>query len=718
MQARHVAFTISAIVALVANSAPAPLHAAPMNGAGYNYVVALSADVPLSLNAQLGGNVALARNLFEGIEPGGPARVLARPLRMTGNAPPLLHDFDPTRVWLLHAADSSAAAAAAATLVATGAAEWAEPVMIREVCDATDWPRAPRTGAPGPTLGALELPGDFPDDPLFRDGRQWGLRNDGSSGGVPGADIHALAAWQRSCGAPWLRLAVLDTGIDPAHPDLRGAAGDGTRIEGGLNVTAEISRSWADSAAHGTAVAGVMAALTHNGAHFDSLGVAGVCGGDGAGNPGCRIVPIKVSPGHATSASTYDIARGIIAAVAAGARAVNLSFGGAAASRLEREAMRYAMERNCLVVAASGNQGARAPRATIYPAAYSVDGLCLQVGATDAQDRRAMFSSFGPGLDIVAPGSAIWTTFLTYPSAAGAVYPGYVAVSGTSFAAPFATGVAGLLASARPELFADDLRELMRRGARDIGVAGTDEETGAGMLDAAASLEAVAPGIAIWHDEVAATEWREAGIDSLVIGENGPGNMSGPRTWSAARRIEARATLTLPDSIASVIAVWPRIAGTSTVRGDFRLPYFAPRAEVEWLDARTFVLKGSLYRVASTGDSLDIPLPFDQARFSFTLLGPARRQWLSRGDKEARPALVARPNPFHGSLRIEATTATRVELFDIGGRRVRHWAPDGSVSAIVWEGRDEQGKRSPPGLYWVRAHSPRGTSQLRVIKLE
>ena len=729
MRNRHAAFIVAAFVSCVASSTPAPLHATPTSAAGYDYVVALSTDAHYSLNVQLGSTAALGRNLLDGIEPGAPPPTPAYTLRLAGNAQPLPHDFDPARVWLLHAADSSAAAAAASGLVATRVAEWAEPVVMREVCDATDWIRAPRTGistqrpAPHtgvhrPSLGVLELPGDFPDDPLFRDGRQWGLRNNGSAGGVAGADIHALAAWQRSCGAPWLRLAVLDTGIDPAHPDLGGSAPGGIRIEGGLNVTAEESRSWADSAAHGTAVAGVMAARTHDGAHFDSLGVAGVCGGDGAGNPGCRIVPIKVAPGHSTSASTFDIARGILAAVAAGARAVNLSFGGVGASRIEREAMRYAMERNCLVVAASGNRGALGPREAIYPAAYAADGLCLQVGATDAQDHRAMFSSFGPGLDIVAPGSIIWTTFLSYPSAAGAVYPGYVAVSGTSFAAPFATGVAGLLVASRPELFADDLRELIRRGARDIGAAGPDEETGAGMLDAATSLEAIAPGIGIWHDEIAATDWRDAGIDSLVVGESGPGNMSGPRTWSAARRIEARATVTVPDSFASVVAGWPRIAGTSTVRGDYRLPYFAPHAAIEWLDARTFVLKGSLYRVASGGDSLDIPLPFDQARFSFTLLGPVRKQRLAREAGPARPALAAHPNPFRGSLSINAPSATQVELFDIGGRRVHHWASDGNVSPLVWEGRDAAGNRSPPGLYWVRAHSPRGTSQLRVIKLE
>src|SRR5215813_1817742 len=98
-----------------------------------------------------------------------------------------------------------------------------------------------------------------------------------------------------------------------------------------------------------------MAARTGDGAALDSLGMAGVCGGDGGVNPGCRIVPIKITPGHSTVATSFDIARAVIYAVSVGARAVNLSFTGTGTSRLERLALSFAVERGCLVVAASGN---------------------------------------------------------------------------------------------------------------------------------------------------------------------------------------------------------------------------------------------------------------------------------------------------------------------------------------------------------------------------
>jgi len=186
--------------------------------------------------------------------------------------------FDPARVMLVEGADATAVAAAAARLVRDGEAEWAEPVVEREALD------APATTSMSPgmaTIGAA-LPAGFPDDPLFRDGRQWGLFNTGALGGIAGADIRALLAWRHSCGAAWVRLAIADTGIDPGHPDLARALPGGPRIELGLDVTADSAGSWADSVAHGTAVAGVMAALTADGPHFDSLGMAGVCGGDGA----------------------------------------------------------------------------------------------------------------------------------------------------------------------------------------------------------------------------------------------------------------------------------------------------------------------------------------------------------------------------------------------------------------------------------------------------
>jgi len=523
-----------------------------------------------------------------------------------------------------------------------------------------------------------------------------------------------------SMGAASVRLALADTGVDPQQPELQWPTSAGTRLTG-WNATAEIGGAWADSLGHGTNVAGIMAARTNDGVHFDSLGVAGVCGGDGAGNPGCRLLAIKITAGRSQFASSFDIARAILYAVSQGARAINVSFVSSFPSTAEREALRYAMSHGCLVVAAAGNNAAQDPRAPQYPAAYAADGLCLQVGASDMWDRRASFSSYGPGLDLLAPGQTIWTTSPTYDNANHVRYPGCVTNSGTSMAAPFAAGTVGLLAAARPDLCADDMRELMIRAARDIGAPGADEQTGAGVLDAAAALRAVGPGVAVWHDEVAADTWLDAGEDTLVVGEAGIGAMEGPRTWPHARRIEARATIALPDSFADSVAVWLRVAATTTVRGDFQLPYFAPRAEVLRVGPRTYTLRGWLYRVPADtpgGDDVDVPLPFDQMRFAFTVIGARAASRLAAPGAVATVALHVAPNPFRAALRIERPPGGVVAIYDVLGRRVRAWPPDASVGPIVWNGRDAAGALAQPGLYWVRARSGDHVAVARVIKLE
>jgi subtilisin family serine protease len=582
-------------------------------------------------------------------------------------------DLDPARVWLLEAPDSAAAAAAARALADDPAIEWVELSQPREpaVFSLDFAPPPPAHARPG----AERTDPAFPSDPFFRDSRQWGLRNLGPSGAYGGranADIHALDAWQQSTGAGAIRLAIADTGVDPNHPELQAQLSGGSRIELGINVTADPSPSFADSFGHGTPVAGVMAARTGEGAHFDSLGIAGVCGGDGRDNPGCRIVPIKIAPGHSGGATSFDIARAIVYAAGVGARAINLSYAGPGPSRLERTALYYAITRGCVLVAASGNKGDTQGSQPQYPAAYAADGLCVQTGASDCFDRRAAFSSYGPGLDLVAPGLDIWTTYMTYPSAMGVARNGYVAGSGTSFAAPFVTGTIGLLAAARPELTDTDFQQVLRASADDIGAPGVDAETGWGRLDAAAALRSVDPSLGIWHDEVRADSFRPGAVDSLLVSESGPGTMAIPRLWPDARLIEATATVSLPDSFLEPVRVWPRVAGTMTVRGDFRLPYFAPWAEVASIGADSFTLRGYLYELqpcAGCGPETSLPLPLDQARFGFTVIGRAdRAPSLEVLTPPARTVISPGDSLAVGWRASDPDEVTAVELWLEGGR--------------------------------------------------
>jgi len=618
--------------------------------------------------------------------------------------------FDPEHVWLVEAPDSAGAQAAAAALALDPDVAWVEPNRVREPADAS---------AP--------LPDGFPNDPLFRDTRQWGLRNVGPAGffgGIAGADIQALAAWSVCTGSNPLRLAIADTGIDPAHPDLALTFPDGsTRIERALNVTLEPGGSVVDSFGHGTLVAGVMAARSGEGPHFDSLGVAGVCGGDGGTNAGCHIVPIKIAPGHTGVATSFDIARAIVYATDVGARAVNLSFAGSGGSALERAALYYAVTRGCVVVAAAGNRGSAQPQ---YPAAYAADGLCIQVGASDPFDRRAPFSSFGPGLDVMAPGVSVWTTGLTGPGRSG-----YVAAAGTSFAAPFVTGTAGLLAALRPELTDTDFQHLIRESAHDVGSPGVDAETGWGRLDAGAALAVLPADFGVWHDEVAGGQLTVLGTDTLWVSEAGPGTMTQLRGPHRAELVRVETTLALPDSFRGPVRAWPRVGGTFTVRAGFRLPYWTPWCEVVDAGEGRLTLRGYLYRVLDADLPAGLtdpwlPVPPDQARFGFTVIGRVERGAVAGAPPRAAgdPAalLVARPNPFRDGVRLivpgTASGDARLTVTDLAGRVVARPIFDPARGEGIWDGRDTHGRPVPAGIYLARCEAGGRTLRCRLVKLD
>ena len=174
-----------------------------------------------------------------------------------------------------------------------------------------------------------------------------------------------------------------------------------------------------DGIGHGTHVAGIAAATTNNG-----QGIAGVC-------PNCRIMPVRVMDN--SGAGTYaNIAAGITYAAQKGARIINLSLGGTAYSQVLHDAVTNASLVSVIVAAAGNNND----QILFYPAAY--DDAVIAVGATDANDQRATFSNYGSWVDLMAPGVSIWSTWYG---------GGYTALSGTSMAAPFASGVAGLVYS-------------------------------------------------------------------------------------------------------------------------------------------------------------------------------------------------------------------------------------------------------------------------------
>lgn len=617
------------------------------------------------------------------------SRAFAGRLAMRATTLPELYGFRPERIVLVEAADSALATSALAALADDALVDWAERNVTRSVTLVGYGIAAPASPHAVATLDTLA------NDPHLRDGRQYALWNRGPAGpfgGVTGADLHAIMAWRTSVGGNALKLAVADTGIDPAQPELGGLMPDGSpRIVDSMNVTDDVDGAVTDLYGHGTPVAGVMAARTNDGPHFaPTSGVAGVCGGDGAGNAGCRIVPIKIAPGHSGEATSFDIARAFLHAADVGARAMNLSFAGDAPSRVERLALTYALFNGCVPVCAAGNSGYEQPTLPLFPAAFARDGLAISVGASDSYDQRTPFSSYPFGLDLLAPGLNVYTTFMTYPSYFGASYPGYVPASGTSFAAPHVAGAVGLLAAARPELSDTDFQHVIRESADDIGAPGYDAPTAYGRLNLARMLDRVRPGIGIWHHEIAADSFAVAGEGQLLVEERGPGTLGLHYGSSWSTRLAAYGTVSYPDSFLAVTGVWLRVAGTMAARGDFRIPYFAPSAEVMRQDATSATFRGYLYRVSD--DSCDVcddryvPLAPSNVRFGFTVIGVVDRPPSLRVSSPAAGA-VGRPGEllFVGwqSSDVDRISRYRVAFAPAAGGEVALGeAPGSALSAV------------------------------------
>lgn len=296
-----------------------------------------------------------------------------------------------------------------------------------------------------------------PNDTYFA--RQWGLTM-----------VSVPQAWNVTRGSRNVVVAVLDTGLLPNHPDIQGIS-----IVNGRNfASGQSATNYTDDAtnlSHGTMVTGIIGAMTNNGS-----GMAGI-------NWSVSIMPVRVMSSR-SGGTVAAVGQGIRWAVDNGAHIINMSLAWDASynDTFVNQQIEYAASRGVVLVAGAGNDSGRITMPAAHPDV-------IAVGAVDRNKRVAWYSNYGPQLDVVAPGGD------TRSGQAGGILStdivsgrlGYSYQQGTSFASPHVAGIAALMYSAGIT-DAQEIRELLRHTAEDLGTPGFDNYYGYGLVNAYAAV--------------------------------------------------------------------------------------------------------------------------------------------------------------------------------------------------------------------------------------
>jgi len=293
-----------------------------------------------------------------------------------------------------------------------------------------------------PNVAYIELDGQ---GQLLADEVPWGVQQ-----------IGATVVHERGPKGAGIKVAVIDTGIDYRHNDLK------ANYAGGIDI-ANNDPDPMDWHGHGTHCAGIIAA------DDDGTGIVGVA-------PDAQLYALKVFADGSTSCWWSDVILALQWCVDHQIHIASMSIGGDVDSTLE-QACNAAYQKGVLLVAAAGNSGG----AVMAPACYD---SVIAVGATDSNNVRASWSCYGPSLELMAPGLSIKSTLLNNT---------YGTKSGTSMACPHVTGSAALVWSASPTWSATQVRQQLDSTAQDLGTAGKDDYYGYGLVRADLAVGTIPP---------------------------------------------------------------------------------------------------------------------------------------------------------------------------------------------------------------------------------
>jgi subtilisin family serine protease len=327
----------------------------------------------------------------------------------------------------------------------------------------------------------------IPNDPYFN--LQWGLHNTGQTGGTVDADIDAPEAWNLEKGNGEVIIAIIDSGVDYTHPDLAGNIWNNTDeipnngIDDDNNGFIDDIRGWdflggsndpRDYFGHGTHCAGIAAAVTSN-----DIGIAGVCWN-------CKIMPVRVC--NYTTIPDFAVAEGVIYAANNGADIISISLGWVMDISVLNDAINYAYNKGVVVVAAAGNAGNYGFPFLTFPGRHN---KVIGVGAINQFGERYYKSSWGPSLDVVAPGENIFSTLPAYHVLLNdfGLNQSYDNISGTSMASPCVAGIAALILSHNSTLKNYQVSDILKSTATDLGSEGKDWYFGYGLVNACKAVE-------------------------------------------------------------------------------------------------------------------------------------------------------------------------------------------------------------------------------------